>query len=153
MSKYEVKSLVNYPVKDVFRTFIEMASQGFNRFDKENPIGAKNKRVVRRSKDGDVYFETEVTDYVLNKKYQTSGNLLGSKYKSTYEFNEVDSNTTEVILIEEQDMYGIVNNIGFFFQKLTAKKQIQKKLNTSMEHLENQIEKEIRKTENKKKAQ
>lgn len=153
MGKFQVKATINQPREVVFRNFIVLAKQSFNKFDEKNPLGAKSKRAVKRTKSGTVYMETEVTGYRENELYESSGLMLSSKYKSIYQFNKIDNKTTEIILTEEQNLYGLLNKIGYAFQVLTAKKKIQKKLNHSIDLIEEQIEKEIRKKENKKNKQ
>lgn len=63
MSKFTVKAVVKYPVEEVFENFILLAKEPFNKFNMDNPIGAKSKRIARKSKQGNIYMETVVTDY------------------------------------------------------------------------------------------
>lgn len=149
MSKFTVSSIVPYPVEEVFSNFIKLAKEPFNKFNEENPIGAKSKRVARRMKSGDVYMETVVTDYIKNEAYETKCELLSSKYIGRYQFKDAGDECTEITLTESQDLYGIANKIGFFFQSFTAKRKIQKKLNNTVQALEEKIEKERSKKVNK----
>lgn len=149
MSKFTVSTIIVYPIEEVFSCFIKLAKEPFNKFNEENPIGAKSKRVARKTKSGNIYMETSVTDYIKNQAYETKTIFLSSEYKSRYEFKDAGDGCTEILLTESQDLYGIMNKIGFFFQSLTAKKKIQKKLNGAVEAIEDKIIKERNKKENK----
>lgn len=150
MSKFTVSTIVAYPLEEVFSSFIKLAKEPFNKFNEENPVGAKSKKLARRTKSGDFYMEIDVTDYIKNEAYETRTMFLSSKYTSRYEFKDAGDDCTEIILSESQDLYGIMNKIGFLFQFLTAKKKIQKKLDNTVQALEDKILKERNKKENKK---
>ncbi|MBC5626503.1 DUF3284 domain-containing protein [Clostridium sp. NSJ-49] len=150
MSKFTVSTVIAYPLEEVFDNFIQLAKEPFNKFNEENPIGAKSKRVARKTKSGDIYMETSVTDYIKNEVYETRTMFLSSKYTGRYEFKDAGDDCTEIILTESQDLYGIMNKIGFVFQSLIAKKKIKKKLDNTINALEDKIIKERNKSENKK---
>ena len=44
MSKFTVSTVIAYPLEEVFDNFIQLAKEPFNKFNEENPIGAKSKR-------------------------------------------------------------------------------------------------------------
>lgn len=142
MSRFMVSTIIAYPQEEVFNNFIKLAKEPFNKFNENNPIGARTKRVARKTKSGDLYIETIVTDYIKNNVYETKTSFLGSKYIGRYEFKDVGDDCTEVLLIESQDMYGIINKIGFLFQSITAKKKIKRKLDNTIQVLEKRIIKE-----------
>ena len=145
MSKFEVKAKIAYPVEVVFEHFMELAKDSFNKFDVKNPVGAKSKRVYKKVKTGDIYIESKVTGFAENEFYSTETVLLSSVYKSRYEFKEVQDYVTEITLLEEQDLYGVMNKVGFMLQRFGAKKKIQRKLDGTAKALEEYIDKEIAK--------
>lgn len=150
MSRFTVSKVVAYPIDEVFGNFIKLAKEPFNKFNEENPIGAKTRRIARKTKSGDIYIETVVSDYVKNEAYETRTTFLSSKYIGRYEFKDVGDNCTEIILSESQDLYGIINKIGFIFQSITAKKKVKKKLDNTVQVLEDKMIKERNKKENRK---
>lgn len=150
MSKFTISTKINYPVEEVFTSFINISKKDFNKFNEKNPIGAKYKREVSKSKNGSLYMVNEVTDYKLNKAYEVTGILANSTYVSKFEFNSIDVDTTEIILTESQKLHGIVNKIGFVFQMVTIKGKLKKKINNVSKVLIESIEKNRRKKDNKK---
>ena len=150
MSKFTVKAVVKYPVEEVFENFILLAREPFNKFNIDNPIGAKSKRIARKSKQGNVYMETVVTDYKKNELYETKTELLSSKYIGRYEFKDLENEECEITLTESQELYGIINKIGFVFQSVTARKKLKKKLDNAIQAVEDKIIKERNKKSNKK---
>lgn len=150
MSKFTVSTIIAYPIEEVFNSFIKLAKEPFNKFNEENPIGAKSKKLVRRTKGGDFYMEIDVTDYIKNEAYETRTMFLSSKYTSRYEFEDLGDDCTKIILTESQNLYGIMNKIGFIFQSLTAKKKIKKKLDNTVQALEDKVLKERNKRVSKK---
>lgn len=148
MSKFTVSTIVAYPLEEVFSNFIKLAKEPFNKFNENNPVGAKSKRLVRKTKTGDLYMEIDVTDYIKNEVYETRTVFLSSKYTGRYEFKDLGDDCTEILLIESQNLYGIMNKIGFLFQSLTAKKKVKKKLDNTVQALEDKIIKERNKKRN-----
>lgn len=151
MSKFKVSSIVAYPKEEVFTSFIALAKDEFNKFNVENPLGAKSRRIARKTKQGNIFIETVVVDYIKNEVYETKSQMLSSTYNGRYEFKDIGDNCTEITLIESQNLFGIINKIGFVFQSITAKKKIQKKLDNTVTGIEEKIEKERAKKERMKK--
>lgn len=139
MSKFTVSTKINYPIKEVFNSFINISKKDFNKFNVENPLGAKYKRIIKKSKNINIYMENEITDYKINHAYEVTGRVANSTYVSRFEFKAKDDNTTEIFLNESQQLYGIINKIAFALQLVTVRKKLKRKINNTVKILEESI--------------
>lgn len=147
MSKFIVSTKINYPVGEVFNSFVNISKKDFKKFNLDNPIGSKYKRMVKKNKYETIYMENEITDYKLGSIYEVTGRVSNSEYVSKFEFKAINDNITEIKLTESQKLNGIFNKLTFLFQLVTVKRKLQKKINNINKVLDENILKNRRKSD------
>lgn len=140
MSKYNIKTIVNYPLERVFKVFIDLNKREIPKFNDKNPIGCSNKRTIKYVGKQKIEMITTVTGYEKNTLYEVTNTINEDKYISKYNFVEIDDNSTEIYLSEIQDIKGLSSRITVLIQKIGAKKKLKNKVNNLKEILENELE-------------
>ncbi len=67
-------------------------------------------------------WKTSITGYEKNKLYEVTNSISNDKYISKYEFKEINSNSTEILLSETQEMMGFTSSLTLLFQNLMQRK-------------------------------
>ncbi len=140
MSQYKIKTTVNYPIKRVFKVFIDLNKREIPKFNDKNPVGCSNKRTIKYVAKQKIEMVTTVTGYEKNKLYEVTNSIDKDMYISKYIFTEIDSNSTEISLSEIQDIKSFSSKLTVLIQKIGAKKKLKSKINNLKEILENELE-------------
>lgn len=132
-------AVVNYPVEEIFSVFIKTAKRDFPKFDESNPIGAS---IVKKlgSKSKAATLTIEITDYKKNELYKITTTSSNAIYYSTYQFEKIDENSTNITLIEDNETQGIFTKINSFLQYVSFKGKVNRRFVRFIEALEREIE-------------
>lgn len=149
MSNYKSKAIINYPIERVFKVFIDLNKREIPKFNDKNPIGCSNKRTIKYVAKQKIEMVTTVTGYEKNKLYEVTNSIDKDKYISKYTFTEIDSNSTEILLSEIQDIKSFSSKITVLIQKIGTKKKMKDKINNLKEVLEKELERRDRRVINK----
>ena len=67
MSKYNINTIVNYPLERVFKVFVDLNKREIPKFNDKNPVGCSNKRTIKHVGKQKIEMVTTVTRYEKNK--------------------------------------------------------------------------------------
>ncbi|WP_291654029.1 DUF3284 domain-containing protein [Clostridium sp.] len=140
MSNYNISINLDYPIERVFKVFIDLNKREMPKFNDKNPTEVSYKKVIKYVGKQKIEMETSITGYEKNKLYEVTNIISNDKYISKYEFKEIDSNSTEILLSETQEMMGFTSSLTVLFQKFNAKKKLKAKMEGIKEVLEKELE-------------
>ncbi|MDI9216401.1 MULTISPECIES: DUF3284 domain-containing protein [Clostridium] len=140
MSNYNVGIKIDYPIERVFKVFIDLNKKEMPKFNDKNPTEVSYKKVIKQVGKQKIEMETRITGYEKNKLYEVTNSISNDKYISKYEFKEIDSNSTEILLSETQEMMGFTSSLTLLFQKFNAKKKLKAKMQGIKAVLEQELE-------------
>lgn len=146
MSIYKRNIIINYPIEKVFKVFIDLNKQQIPKFNDKNPTEVSYKRVIKTVGKQKIEMITTVTGFEKNSLYEVTNAINKDKYISRYEFKEMDSSSTEILLSESQEMYAFSSSLTLLFGKITAKKKMKDKLDGIKEALELEIKRRYKET-------
>ncbi|GAA0085270.1 hypothetical protein UT300007_17090 [Clostridium sp. CTA-7] len=144
MSDYTRSIVVNKPIERVFKVFIDLNKKQMPKFNDKNPTEVSYKKVIKNVGKQKIEMVTSITGYEKNKLYEVTNTINNDKYVSKYIFNEIDLDSTEIVLNEKQEIYAFSSAVALFFQKITARKKIKAKMEGIKEALEEEIERRNR---------
>ena len=150
MSNYNISINLNYPIERVFKVFIDLNKKEMPKFNDKNPTEVSYKKVVKQVGKQKIEMETSITGYEKNKLYEVTNSISNDKYISKYEFKEINSNSTEILLSETQEMMGFTSSLTLLFQKFNAKKKLKSKMEGIKEVLEEELERRDGRNNNSK---
>ena len=133
-------AVVNYPVEEIFSVFIKTAKRDFPKFDESNPIGAAIIKKVGPKSSKAAILKIEITDYKKNELYKIMTTSTNAIYYSTYQFEKIDENSTNITLIEDNETQGIFTKINSFLQYASFKGKVNRRFIRFIEALEREIE-------------
>lgn len=140
MSNYNMSINIDYPIERVFKVFIDLNKKEIPKFNDKNPTEVSYKKVIKQVGKQKIEMETSITGYEKDKLYEVTNKIGNDKYISKYEFKKIDSNSTEILLSETQEMMGISSSLMLMFQKLSAKKKLKAKMQGIKDTLEQELE-------------
>ncbi|MCR1949480.1 DUF3284 domain-containing protein [Clostridium sp. DSM 100503] len=140
MSNYNVGIKIDYSIERVFKVFIDLNKKEMPKFNDKNPTEVSYKKVIKQVGKQKIEMETRITGYEKNKLYEVTNSISNDKYISKYEFKEIDSNSTEILLSETQEMMGFTSSLTLLFQKFNAKKKLKAKMQGIKAVLEQELE-------------
>lgn len=114
MLEFVNKTVIDYPVEEVFAIFIKTAKRDFPKFDIKNPIGTSTKREIGHYSKKKAEATITITDFKENEIYSIKTTTDTGEYSSTYIFEKIDDSSCKLTLREEQTvagMFGMLNNI------------------------------------------
>lgn len=154
MLEFVNKTVIEYPIEDVFAIFVKTAKRDFPKFDIKNPIGTTVKREIGNYSKKKAEATITVTDFKENEIYEINTVTDTAEYKSTYKLEKIDDNSCKLTLIEEQTvagLFGILNNI---MHKFLYKKSIRMRfqyfvqgLNGELQRRKENMERSAKKTD------
>lgn len=154
MLEFVNKTVVDYPVEDVFAIFIKTAKRDFPKLDIRKPIGTSVTREVGNYSKKKAEATVTITDFKENEIYAVKTVTDTNEYSSTYIFKKIDDNKCGITLTEEQTvagLFGILNNIMHkFFYKKSIRMRFQyfiQGLNDELERRKENIERSTKKTQ------
>lgn len=150
MSNYNISINLNYPIERVFKVFIDLNKKEMPKFNDKNPTEVSYKKVIKQVEKQKIEMETSITGYEKNKLYEVTNSISNDKYISKYEFKEINSNSTEILLSETQEMMGFTSSLTLLFQKFNAKKKLKSKMEGIKEVLEEELERRDGRNNNSK---
>jgi uncharacterized membrane protein len=150
MSDYTRSIVINKPIEKVFKVFIDLNKKQMPKFNDKNPTEVSYKKVIKNVGKQKIEMVTSITGYEKNKLYEVTNTINSDKYVSKYIFNKIDSDSTEIVLNEKQEMYAFSSAVALFFQKITAKKKLKAKMEGIKEALEEEIERRHRRNNSSK---
>ena len=150
MSNYNISINLNYPIERVFKVFIDLNKKEMPKFNDKNPTEVRYKKVIKQVGKQKIEMETSITGYEKNKLYEVTNSISNDKYISKYEFKEINSNSTEILLSETQEMMGFTSSLTLLFQKFNAKKKLKSKMEGIKEVLEEELERRDGRNNNSK---
>lgn len=152
MAVYKNEVIISYPVEEIFRIFKKTAKRDFTKFNDKNPIGTSVTREVGVYGGKKTSMTVTITGYVTNELYEVTSVKNIITYKSRYEFERIDENTTKLKLIEENKSSGGVFEIINNFLALTFyRRKFKKRFQGLIMALEKEIE-DVRKRVERSKA-
>lgn len=134
-------TVVDYPIEEVFKTFIRTAKRDFPKFNENNPIGSAVTKQVGTYSAKTGTLRIEITDYKLNELYQITSVKDKMMYISTYQFEKVDENSTQIILEETEETPGAFQLINTIIQRVCFKGTVKRRFGVFVNALEQEIEK------------
>lgn len=140
MSNYNISINIDYPIERVFKVFIDLNKKEIPKFNDKNPTEVSYKKVIKQVGKQKIEMETSITGYEKDKLYEVTNKIGNDKYISKYEFKKIDSNSTEILLSETQEMMGISSSLMLMLQKLSAKKKLKAKMQGIKDTLEQELE-------------
>ena len=150
MSNYNISINLNYPIERVFKVFIDLNKKEMPKFNDKNPTEVSYKKEIKQVGKQKIEMETSITGYEKNKLYEVTNSISNDKYISKYEFKEINSNSTEILLSETQEMMGFTSSLTLLFQKFNAKKKLKSKMEGIKEVLEEELERRDGRNNNSK---
>lgn len=133
-------TVVDYPVEEVFKAFIRSAKRDFPKFNEKNPIGCSVTKQVGTYSAKTGTLNIEITDYKLNELYQITSVRDKMMYISTYQFERVDENSTQIILEETEETPGAFQLVNTIIQKVCFKGTVKRRFGVFVNSLEQEVE-------------
>jgi len=133
-------AVINYPVEEVFSIFIRTAKRDFPKFNESNPIGTSVTKKVGTYSVNSASLTVEIVDYKINELYKINSTGPNAVYHSTYQFENIDENSTRITLVEEDEPKGIVTWLNRVMQDIAFKGRIKRRFIYFIETLEREIE-------------
>ncbi|MGL5151317.1 MAG: DUF3284 domain-containing protein [Clostridium sp.] len=133
-------TVINYPVEEVFKVFIKVAKRDFPKFNEKDPVGCSVSKQIGAYSTKSASVRIEITDYKKDELYQITTVRDKMVYVSTYHFEKVDDDSTELLLEETEDTPGLFPGLNSMLQNLCYKGRIRKRFAFFVQGLENEIE-------------
>lgn len=115
MAQYKNEKIVGFPLQEVFRIYKKTAKRDFPKFNEKEAVGTSVSRQVGAYGNKKTTMLVTITGYEPNKLYEVTSTHRDITYKSRYEFNSIDENTTKITLIEETHgsggVFEVINNV------------------------------------------
>lgn len=146
---------INYPVEDVFQVFIKAAKKDFKDFNEDDPIGCKVVKKITSGGSRNPECTVEITDYVVNGKYQITTSNDKSSCVSTYKFVQKKEGYTVVSFEESQGGKGMMDGLTLMIIRFMAKRAFKQRFEAQMENLRNELnhkEENLKRSEKKTEA-
>ncbi|MGL5087354.1 MAG: DUF3284 domain-containing protein [Clostridium sp.] len=140
MSKFKVTKSFEYPIDEVFRGFLKITKREFPKFNENNPLGFKHKKVVKNNGNTKIELIMEVTKFEKESVYEITSKVYNDIYISRYTFNAIDDESSSVILEEEQYAKNFVSKIALIIQGITGGSKSQQKINRMATGITEEIE-------------
>lgn len=134
-------TVVDYPIEEVFKTFIRTAKRDFPKFNENNPIGSAVTKEVGTYSAKTGTLRIEITDYKLNELYQITSVRDKMMYISTYQFEKIDENSTQITLEETEETPGAFQLVNTIIQKVCFKGTVKRRFGVFVNALEQEMEK------------
>lgn len=147
MSKFKATKSFEYPIDEVFRGFLKITKREFPKFNENNPLGLKHKKVVKNNGSTKIELVMEVTNFEKNKVYEITSRVYKDVYISRYTFNSLNENSTSVTLEEEQYAKNFVSKIALVVQGFSGGSKTRSKINRMATGVNEEIELVRRKLE------
>ncbi|MGL4771993.1 MAG: DUF3284 domain-containing protein, partial [Clostridium sp.] len=133
-------TVLNYPVEEVFKVFVRVAKRDFPKFNEKNPIGCSVTKQVGTYTTKSATVRVEITDYKKNEVYEITTVRDKLMYVSTYRFEAIDEESTQLILEETENTPGLFPGLNSMLQNICFKGRIKKRFAFFVQGLESEIE-------------
>lgn len=124
MLEFVNKTVIDYPIEEVFAIFIKTAKRDFPKFNSKNPIGTTTKREIGNYSKKKAEATITITDFKENEVYAIKTVTDTGEYSSTYIFKKIDDSSCQLTLREEQTVSGIFGMLNNIMHKFLYKKSI-----------------------------
>lgn len=141
-SSFKNTAELKYSRKEIFKIFKKQAKQDFPRFNSKEAKGTSTTKNIGYYANRSTKAYIEITDYIEDEIYEvtTTTSKTNITYISRYTLEEIDENTTRLILEESQAGTGTFDTFNHIIQAIFFKGRIKKRFNFMIQALENEIQ-------------